>query len=187
VTGAGLLAEMQSAIARVGTVHLERICALGCPPAALARLSGQQPTVGVARIEPCLDGLFSFSEAGEPAVIQACVDPDRELGDAGLIDLLAWLPTDPARWWWRVGTAAVLGDEMLQYGEPVPVVETPLAWLASEGRSLCILDWSAQSPCWSVLRSGPPLTFTDDTLRLRVRHSLVQSAPMPTLEFKHAA
>lgn len=190
MTGRDLLAEMEVAAARVRLSHIDRLRALGVSYAALGALVRDEHTIGAARAALGSDGLFEPDEHGEPVVVQAVCDGlHRELGDAGLIDLVAWRTQEPERWWWRCGTAWALGHELidLDEGEPVPLVATPCAWLAAAGRALCILDWSPASPAWSALRHGPPLTFTDDALRQRVRNNLVQSAPLPTMEIHNAA
>ena len=70
---------------------------------------------------------------------------------------------------------------------PVPIVANPLHWLSAGGEGLCILDWSAPPQCWARLRSGPPLQFPDDVLRLRVRNALVANVALPPMETLDAA
>lgn len=190
MNGRELLAEMEAAAALVRQPHLERLRSLGVSYASLAALGRDEHTIGVGMALLRDDGLFEPSGAGESVVVQAVHDGlDRELGDAGLIDLIAWRTSEPERWWWRWGTAWALGHELLvdDIGEPLPVVTTPCDWLAAAGEAVCLLDWSASSPAWRALRHGPALTFNDEALRLRVRNGLVQSAPMPTMEIHNAA
>lgn len=174
--------EMNAAAARVRLPHLERLRALGVPYAQLGALNAEQHTVGIARIESCRNGLFDYSEEGVPACIVAVVDHWREPGDAGIFDLVAFAADNPARWWGRTGAAFALGDHLLETGDPVAVVATPVDWLACGGDALCILDWGPASPAWSALRAAPPLTFTDDGLRTKLRNALVQAAPLPPME-----
>lgn len=191
MNGRELLAEMEAAASRVRLPHLERLRSLGVSYAALAALGMDEHTFGVARAELRDDGLFEPSDQGEPVVVEAVYDDlNRQLGEAGIIDLIAWRTHEPQRWWWRCGTAWALGHELLveHGGDPVPVVATPAYWLAASGRAICLLDWSDASQAWPALRHGPPLTFNDDALRQRVRNGLVRSAPMPTMEINnHAA
>lgn len=190
MTGRDLLADMETAASLVRLSHLERLRSLGLPYASLARLGQDEHTIGVCRAVLGSDGLFEPAQHGEPVVVQAVHDDlARDLGEAGLIDLIAWRTGEPERWWWRSGSAWALGHELLvvNAAEPVQIVTTPCDWLAAAGRALCILDWSPTSLAWAALRHGPPLSFTDDVLRQRVRNALVQSAPMPAMEISNAA
>lgn len=190
MNGRDLLAEMEAAAAHVRRPHLERLRCLGVPYASLAALGRDEHTIGVGRAVLRDDGLWEPSDKGEPVVVQAvCDGVGRELGDAGLIDLIAWRTSEPERWWWRCGTAWALGHELLDLdnGEPVLVVATPAQWLSVAGVAVCPLDWSSSSALWPALRHGPSLKFTDEALRLRVRSALVQSAPLPTMEIPDAA
>lgn len=190
MNGRDLLGEMEAAASRVRLPHLERLRSLGITYAALSALGIVEHTVGVGRAALHDDGLFEPLGEGEPVVVQAVHDDlNRQLGEAGIIDLIAWRTQEPRRWWWRCGTAWALGHEMLveHSGDPVAVVSTPAEWLAASGRAICLLDWSSVSPAWQALRHGPTLTFTNDALRQRVRNGLVRSAPMPTMEISHAA
>jgi hypothetical protein len=187
MTGRELLAEMETAAGRIRQDHLERIRALGCPYASVAELGRHQHTIGAAKVSTLEDGSFTFSDDGDPAVIQPVVCDNRELGDAGIYDLIAWRTDCPSRWWQRNGNAFALGAELLDLPDPVPVVQSPLQWLAAAGKALCVLDWSEQSPAWPALRACPALYFTDDVLRERMRRAIVQSAPVPDMElFDHA-
>ncbi|MCT2559243.1 hypothetical protein N0B51_09625 [Tsuneonella sp. YG55] len=186
--GRDLLAEMEAAASRVRLPHLERLRALGVPYESLGALGRDEHTFGAGRAVLGSDGLFQPDEHGEPVVIQAVNDDlVRKHGEVGLIDLIAWRTDEPARWWWRTGSAWALGFELLDGDEPVVVVATPCDWLAAAGRACCILDWSERSPAWPAMRAGPPLSFTNDTLRQRVRNALVATAPLPSMEIADVA
>lgn len=182
-----LNAEMCEGFARIREPHYQHLESMGCSLGALAAVGQFQTPIGVARLEMTPDGLFTPSEDGLPAYVQPVAEWDDDYGVSDIVDLVAWRPSEPSRWWWRCGTAFALGDGLLDGDEPVPVVGTPLAWLAAGGKALCILDWSIVSPVWTDMRSAPPLIFTDDRLRQRVRNHLTRSAPMPNLELHHAA
>lgn len=66
------------------------------------------------------------------------------------IDILAWYPDDPLKWWTRTGALRVLGEhrlsEALKHGKPVRVYQTPFAWNeagAGGAPGCCILDWES--------------------------------------------
>lgn len=186
MNGCDLLREMDIAASRVRLAHLERLRSIGCPYPALAKLNAEQHTIGVAKVRAHSDGLFDYADDGLPAFIVAVVDPDRDLGDAGIFDLVAFSPDEPARWWGRTGAAFALGDHLLEMGDPVRVVATPLDWLTAEGDALCILDWSSDSPTWGALRVCPRLLFNSAVLARKVRNAMVLAAPMPTMEMLSA-
>lgn len=189
MTGRDLAAEMAAAGSRVRLAHLERLRALGVSYEALAALGAAQPTIGIARIAATGEGLFEPCEGGDLACLVAVVEQDAEPGDPGISDIVAFSSDNPSRWLWRVGSGFALGADLLRdYGaddagmhDGIPVVATPVHWLAAAGRATCILDWDLKSPVWTLLRYGPDLTFTDDILRQRVRNGLVATAPMPSL------
>ena len=63
-----------------------------------------------------------------------------------LVDLIAWMPSDPEIWWYRLGDkSAVLGAENLELahseGWPITFETTPLAWLQVGCRGAVILDY----------------------------------------------
>ena len=183
MNGAALQAEYDAAAARMRSIHFEGLKALGVSMQALGRLSGKQPTVGMATIEVSKDGTFTPSPGGKPACIVAVVDPyNRGLGSSGIFDLVAFRSSDPRKWWLRAGNAYALADYLLDFADPVRVVRTPIDWLAAGGDALCILDWSPSSPVWSALRPGPELLFYDDALRLAVKSALISAAPLPPMK-----
>ena len=61
-----------------------------------------------------------------------------------LIDMIAWRPDDPARWWYRTGEGAVLGIDNLDLahteGWPISLHRTPLEWLKTGCRGAVLLD-----------------------------------------------
>ncbi|MFZ1425850.1 MAG: hypothetical protein WAS21_03660 [Geminicoccaceae bacterium] len=84
---------------------------------------------------------FAFAEhgeLGEIAVIQP-VTATGEPGDREPIDLVAWHPDRPGRWWMLSGTAEHLGP--WPASGDARLAEHPLAWLADPDR-LCLLTFS---------------------------------------------
>jgi hypothetical protein len=185
MTGADLAEEMWRAVGNVRQPHLDRLSALGCDLSAICALGQHQPPFGVERVCWASGGLYEPSEHGIAAVVQPVIAWDDDFPEC--IDLIAWQTSAPRRWAWRTGTGWALGEWLLDGDEPVPVVETPLEWLASAGTAFCILDWDAPAACWSRLRSGPPLSFASDLLRTKVRNALVRTVPLPTMEVQRAA
>jgi hypothetical protein len=185
---ADLAAEMFAASSRVRQIHLDHLFALGVPVAALAWLGSVQPAFGVARARLGGDGSFEPDPDGVSVIVQPILAAEREWGDPGILDLIAWHSSDPSRWWWRRGDGWLLGEHLLEdRGEPVACVQTPLDWLRAGGDALCLLDWAAPPQLWEALRHGPALRFTCPNLRARVQHHLTQSIRLPDLELADAA
>lgn len=83
---------------------------------------------------------FRFAEhgeAGETMIIQPVSETGRP-GDRDLIDLIAWHPARPSRWWMLDGLAEHLGPWPI--GDELRLVETPLAWLR-DVEALCLLNY----------------------------------------------
>jgi hypothetical protein len=61
-----------------------------------------------------------------------------------LIDMIAWRPDDPARWWYRTGEGDALGIDNLDLahveGWPISLHKTPLDWLRAGCRGAVLLD-----------------------------------------------
>ena len=63
-----------------------------------------------------------------------------------LIDMLAWRPDDPTRWWCRLGdVGVVLGADNLDLAHTaslsISFATTPLDWLQADCRGACLLDY----------------------------------------------
>lgn len=185
MNSADLQSEMWASVQRVRGEHITRLLDLGCQPAALAALGSEQPPFGFGRARLIRGGFYEPDDMGDPVVIVPVFD---WLGAVpGVVDLIAWQTSRPRRWAWRIGTGWALGEHLLEYGDAVRVVETPLEWLASGGRAFCPLDWDAPASCWARLRSGPKLIFADDLLKSKVRAAIARSVQMPEMEVRRAA
>jgi hypothetical protein len=69
----------------------------------------------------------------------------RWVTDNQVVDLVAFRPAEPSRWWVRTGFATCLGEWSIPTlsDDPVHVWRTPLAWLRAGTSGICILDPSA--------------------------------------------
>lgn len=104
--------------------------------------------VGVSLIEVSTkSGTYQPTEHGEPAIVHPVHD-DGPYSD--IIDVVAWRPSEPARWWLRTGAAIMLGEHAVRhayvYERPLSIHRTPLRWLAAYGNGAVILDWRACRP-----------------------------------------
>lgn len=70
-----------------------------------------------------------------------------------LVDVVAWEPAHPDRWYHQTGQLPLLGAEELERVSwttlPTYLVDTPARWRELDRRlisSICILDWSADLP-----------------------------------------
>ena len=101
--------------------------------------------VGVARIE--IDGqYYQPVPEGHPAIIIP-VSYDYAPGCLDPLDLIAFTPARPDRWYHRTGWGDVLGEDAIERAwlleQPLTMHATPLDWLQAGGHGTCILDWSA--------------------------------------------
>ena len=115
------------AVARIGTV---------------GRLWVPEPTGTPAFILPVWNG-------PSPSIYQVVEHPL-------LIDLIAWRPDDPTRWWYRTGEGDALGIDNLDLahteGWPISFATTPLDWLRGDCCGAVLLDrcevgWAGARHC----------------------------------------
>jgi len=93
---------------------------------------------------------YTPSHAGEVAIIQPVwAGPAPSIYQAVdhplLVDMIAWRPEVPTRWWYRVGTpGAVLGADNLELAHaeqlPISFALTALDWLRGDCRGAVLLD-----------------------------------------------
>ncbi len=92
---------------------------------------------------------FDFDPEGIPAVIQPVwrgLAPSIYQGVLSpvLADLIAWLPAEPARWWYRWNCdSPTLGDEYVEAAHAVGPQFchlTPLDWLRADCRGAVLLE-----------------------------------------------
>ena len=135
----GLYAEWAVSTAAVRQLHADALRGIyGIPMLTIL------DRVGVSRIRP--EGAFyEPDDGGIEVVLIPCFEaPPRLPGGRWrapneVIDLLAFRPADPHRWWSRRGLVAALGEEALSEfsDEPVPIWGNPLAWLRSGATGIC--------------------------------------------------
>ncbi len=112
------------AVARIGTTR---------------RLWMPEPTGTPAFVLPVWTG-------PAPSIYQAVEHPL-------LIDMIAWRPDDPARWWYRQGETAVLGIDHLDLahveGWPISFATSPAEWLRGNCHGACLLGY-CEAGWWEV-------------------------------------
>ena len=85
--------------------------------------------------------LFEPAPDGKPVIVLGV----SEHPDEGLVDIVAFEPSNPVRWYLRLGAAVVLGlhNARLAVFEESPVVAhaTPLDWLRADCQGVVVLDW----------------------------------------------
>ena len=91
---------------------------------------------GLARIVR-MGNFFEFHSSGEYAVIVPVIAGDD------VVDLLAFDPSKPEEWWYRIGGERLLdgdalGDQLL--GKPLQIYRTPLNWLKGRCDGVVIFD-----------------------------------------------
>ena len=143
-----LLQEFCEANAALHDGALDWTLRQGVPESAIYKTNGA--IIGVGRIETSTS-YFEFNPGGRPAIVLAALWMyERTLYEEALEtigDLVAWHPAEPDKWYMRRGVAAVLNPEAIEravhFGEPLPLWETPLAWLQNGMAGCVVLDWQA--------------------------------------------
>ena len=123
----------REAIHRTGGMAVARISAPG-------RLWMPEPTGTPAFILPVWNG-------PAPSIYCGVENP-------ALIDMIAWRPDDPTRWWLRQGDIdAVLGADNLDLahteGWPICFATTPLEWLRGNCHGACLLGY-CEAAWWGL-------------------------------------
>ena len=98
---------------------------------------------------------WDYHPGGVPALLLMVRDRFGEVWD-----VIAWPVARPDKWARLTGKAIILGEDAFHQPEdgPVAAYRTPLGWLASGGRGVCVLD---PTYAWKTLRTGPPLSGED--------------------------
>lgn len=140
-------------------------------------IMGWPGPMGCSCIETHPMGMFDFSETGYRAFIQPILSgPD-------IIDLVAWFPSRPERWWTRRYSGNPLGIDQLDRaeieGEPVLLHRTPLDRLRADGDGVVALDWKMTA---NQLRNIPVIITGDPDFGHEVRQRLTQpNMPCPEI------
>lgn len=171
--------DLKAALANTRQRHIDRLLALGVSPAALATLGSRQLPFGALTIDVDDAGRWWPDAAGFPAMVV----PVRERGED--MDIIAFRTDAPARWWWRIGCASMLGADLLACtylpGDRLDVVSTPIGWIAAAGEAVCILDWDCPEYELSPLRDRDELVCDSPMLAARLRRRLSQARRLPAI------
>lgn len=144
-----LLPEFASAVSGMTAATDDYVTkGLGVPE---SMLYGGPSYVGVLRADLSDEAFYQPSEDGT-SCLAVPVGVQCDEGWDFLVDILAFQPRNPTRWWLRRGCAAILNPEGVRraehFREILAVWSSPLAWLKSGGQGIVILDWSAHLPLW---------------------------------------
>lgn len=159
----------------------ERLLKFGIEPEHAIATGG----LGVAKISPVDDGLFELG--GEVSAVVLPVywadipTEEAPVDDGDLIDLLAFNPNEPDRWWLRRGDGILLGAGALDHlylGAELQVCQTPLKWLLDYCEGCVALDWPRAA---DRLRSIETLAIKDISFAEEVRRYLQKPLLVPDI------
>jgi hypothetical protein len=141
-----LEAEYEQAAWDAGPRTVRLLSSLGVPADVLYGRAVEFCTFGVARIGTYRRGFYDPSEGGQIAIVQPCAScPEPYFPE--VIDLCAWFPSNPNKWWMRTGCAPVLALDALEraafFDKPLTIHKTPLDYLRSGCVGTVILRDSA--------------------------------------------
>jgi hypothetical protein len=122
-------------------------------------------------IIPDTGGLFAPSLSGTPAIVVPVQTPE-------IIDLIAWIPAEPDKWYMRTGQGRILGLYDLQhaivYRQPIKAHENPLKWLLSGCVGCCPLTVKSYTEFMGVTEID-----TNEDLFHKIMCTLYASYPFP--------
>ena len=163
--------ELAAAVCNLPPATITRLQCFGIPESLIFDLPLM---IGVARVQTFPSGFYEPREDGDPAVIIAVGWPVPPIWVV-IDDLIAFQPKAPGRWWRRRGEVQLLGTYNIRPEPvfPLAVHETPLSWLQSGARGVCIVDWSFDPE--RLLYAGP-LEVESDQLKARLEKRIQQAA-----------
>jgi hypothetical protein len=156
MSGAALVAEMQLCLTKLRQEHADFLVSQGIDPVLLVAYQ----MVGVAHIAAGRQpGSWVSTGNGRLAFVvpvrvhesfsPLAADPWAAVRFGELVDLVAWCPKSPDRYWLYAGDAAWLGAVAPPHLDPFPVVvhPTPLAWLRAGAQGIALLARSPRVRC----------------------------------------
>jgi hypothetical protein len=138
-------------------------------------------------IMPELRGSFQPAEF-EPGAVKAEFLHVKSYPDGATVDVVAWDPHAPGRWWTFRDVCAVAGEYELnaswwEEDRPARLVATPAEHRADPRVTCCIIDWSADLN--AAFGLAPAVECSTEALALRLHKTLVAQA-VPRLKIRVA-
>jgi hypothetical protein len=165
----GLEDEFSKAVCSLTPERIDRLRAAGVHERAIFHTP---LLVGMAPIQTHRGGLYDVdATAAAWAILLPCGEWDGL--NWQLVDICAFHPDQPDKWYRRRGAADVLGVIDHFSMQPRRLHRRPIDWLVDEGRGLCVLDWG-RNPV-DLLRAAGPL-MADRFLENRLRKVAVKAA-----------
>ena len=162
--------DLAYAMGRGGTGHVDALVAAGVSRDIL--FGGFLGLFGTCPITFSDDGIFEPAEVGP----EAWVFPTEFYE---VVDLVAWLPSNPRRWWLRRGATDFMNFEGVArvafFAEPLVVYESALAWLRARGRGTVILNDKALLSFWFA--GVPEIRAASVGLGRQIQNRLREPAP----------
>ncbi len=163
--------ELATAVCSLPPATIDRLRSYSIPESVIL---GEPLMIGVAKVQASPSGFYEPNDDGDGVLIVAEGCPAGPVWGT-LDDLIAFKPPDPGCWWRRRGEIQLLGAYNIR-SEPVfplTIHETPLGWLQSGARGICIVDWSFDPE--RLLYAGP-LEVESDQLKARLEKRIRQAA-----------
>lgn len=120
--------------------------------------------------------LYEPDPDGTPVIVLGV----SESPDEPIIDIVAFKPSEPNRWWLRLGQAVILGRHNARLAlfkeEPLFIHATPLDWLRADCMGVVVLDWNADL---TLYLDGYGVLAADHRTASKIEKSFRRSVRVP--------
>jgi hypothetical protein len=180
---APLRQEAQGYVNNLRQKHFDRLNALGVSAARIIATG----IVGVAQIEVLAGDLWQPCEGGDEYLTVGVSEDD------GIVDILAFRPSDPDVWYLRRGSAWALGHDAIMEARgawcdqesAIALTATPLDWLRGDMAGACIIDWTQDAVM--TLRDAVRIQVPSREFARALRLQLSRPPALPPIDVKRGA
>ena len=178
--------EMEGYVQNLQPRHFDRLTALGVPCAE----SLATGLMGVVSAEISGD-LWQPMEGGKELLTVGVEQ------DGGIVDIVAFRPSEPDCWYLRRGTAWALGEDHIHYmrggwsraDSTIFLAATPMDWLRGFMHGACVINWTPEAVL--TLRDAVRIQVSSPAYARALRLELSRPPALPPIELyreqRHAA
>lgn len=134
--------EMDAAVLRLDLRQMDILRGIGLPAAQLHA----EAAIGLVQVETDSRDFWTPIDTGKAMLVTPLVEEES------VVDLIAFDPKAPDRWYLRTGAGWALGHDAVRratdgWGEPerLELHPTPLEWLRSGCSGACVAQWTDEA------------------------------------------